>query len=617
MRLLFFRLVARFTILGLFLSPGSIRQYSQEVHKANAASPKVILTEGNDFATRVLGDPWDMTEFSDVSQYLNQSSQVVQLDSYAINNSVFSAHAAPIKQAALHLLFPGYLTALLVGKTGENYPIDANTYKCLFVAAKVDSGPPENGSPDQMVVYWFNDEKLNTGIWGQTAPGIWLYPETSSYTPTPIWKLFSLHLDQAQVPADMVRWENSPDGKWRGLRIDPTIQSTWFQIDWARLTDCQAVNLQISRPGNNPVSVYIRPAGTSREILVLRNTTANPIILDTQGFQVGDYAYMVKNGEVIISSGDFQIRPSPIATIITPSYSSGVDYSTETGNAWDMTDQADIVSTECTTSAMVNGTLQLNTPPPASQPPGCSGDPKIKLNTPIPVDASQYRYLTFRMNTKATIQNVPHAMIARIVWATRGVSGNPSSRCYLVSNDIPYDIGWQTITIDLHDPIQGTAEENTVIDCPQNMTWSGTSPMFEIRFDPNENTTDLPILQELDWVRLTKNDAVTKGKNYQVEIKLNLPWSELDYYNLFYTTDPSNAYQYNMILAEPGKPIVSLGKFPLYLPLVSNSPDLSLDPKTFLWDTSTVIPGEYYPCIQVTKNNIPISYCSKASIVVK
>src|SRR5438552_16813830 len=44
-------------------------------------STVTALREGNDFATRVLGDPWDMNEFSDVSTSLNNAGR----NSYVIN----------------------------------------------------------------------------------------------------------------------------------------------------------------------------------------------------------------------------------------------------------------------------------------------------------------------------------------------------------------------------------------------------------------------------------------------------------------------------------------------------------------------------------------------------
>src|SRR3990172_2092576 len=182
------RKIIRFLILivivSIVLTIGSQEGMPPYTRGARAQSAGK-LPEGRDFSTGRLGDAWDMAEYTDISQYINQSGQANLLEDISVAGGVFSARATALRQASFHLLFPGYLNALLIGNVGRFYPIDVNTYKCLYVAAKVDSGPPENGSPDQMVVYWFADEELNGGTWGLTIPGIWMYPEAGAGTPIP------------------------------------------------------------------------------------------------------------------------------------------------------------------------------------------------------------------------------------------------------------------------------------------------------------------------------------------------------------------------------------------------------------------------------------------------
>ena len=176
---------------------------------------------------------------------------------------------------------PGILNSLLVGKIGAQYPINPNKYKCLYTAAKVDSGAAQNGAPDQMVVYWFANKYLNGSTFGQTLPGIVLYPEAGAGTPTPRWKLYSARLDQ--VPTHLNTWLNAPNGQWQGLRIDATLQNTSFAFDWVRLTDCTPVPINLTYSGSGPVSVSIVPEGTTRDIQVATNVYANPYVLDAQG----------------------------------------------------------------------------------------------------------------------------------------------------------------------------------------------------------------------------------------------------------------------------------------------------------------------------------------------
>lgn len=375
------------------------------------------VTEGNDFATQVMRDPWDMSEFTDISHYLNPSTSPTLMTNIAVNDGIFSARSTSARQASFYPLFPGYDDALQVGKIGAVYPIDPNKYKCFYAAAKVDSGAPQNGSPDQMVVYWFANEKLNRSTFGQTLPGIVLYPEAGTSTPTPRWKLYSARLDQ--VPSYYNAWLNAPNGQWRGLRIDATLQETTFAFDWVRLTDCNPVNISIPWSGSGSVSISIAPEGTSREILVQSNIRTSPYTLDVQGFQPGTYQYFVRNSTTLLSTGTIKINPAPIVEMLNPSPISGEDLATKSGNAWDMEEEFDINNVQCTNARFESGNLVLETPPLSAQPPECVydgiSDARFNLATTLEADTSQYRYLSFRIFTDAPNSDYGLGMIARFV----------------------------------------------------------------------------------------------------------------------------------------------------------------------------------------------------------
>lgn len=620
-----FATILIFTILLFSITvkfPEYFATISGNASNAYAAS-YAELPEGNDFATRVLRNAWDMSEYSDISKYINQSGQANLLKNIAVDDGVFSASATSNKDASFHLLFPGYNTAILTGKVGEYYPIKANTYKCLYIAAKIDSGPAENNSPDQMVVYWFADETLNAGTWGQTLPGIILYPEAGAGTPTPRWKLYKAQLDQ--VGHYQTAWNNAPNGEWKGLRIDPTLQDTTFQIDWARLTDCNAVPLSIDWSGNGPVSISIQPEGTNRDILIDPSTNANPYILDTQGLQAGSYEYFVRGDGSIIATGHFIIKPAPIIDFDSPSVFSGEEYALNAGNPWDMNDYSDVDSVECTNHNIQDGLLVMDTPSVEDQPSSCRGgvvsDPKINLNSPESADTHEFRYLNVRLFTEGLWQNVPDGWILRWIWQVAG--RNQGDICYLVSHDIPFDTGWQTITVDLHDPFNGSPVQ-TAGNCPSNPSWTNNSPALYFRLDPNENITGENLHQELDWITLTKEDAVSQGTSYKVDLSLNLPWSSIDSYQLYYTTDRNQPDQHT---AESNinqrRILIPDNQYSVFLPMVINGSasnpgggDLPYS-KTLYWNTSSVPLNDYYICIDVTANGNTVNYCSEAPVEVK
>ena len=127
-------------------------------------NPTVILAEGDDYATRILRDAWDMSEYSDISQYINQSGQASIVKNIQVNDGVFSAtsvgNSGTGNNGYFFLLFPGYLTAVHTGKAGSHYPINSSKYHCMYVAMQVDSPPPGSLGNDGFNIFWFHDQNV-------------------------------------------------------------------------------------------------------------------------------------------------------------------------------------------------------------------------------------------------------------------------------------------------------------------------------------------------------------------------------------------------------------------------------------------------------------------------
>lgn len=568
--------------------------------------------EGNDFATQVMRTPWNMTDYSEISQCINHSGQIIHLQNIKVENGIFSARSA--NDAQFNPLFPGYWTAMLIGKVGHNYPIQSATYKYLYVAMKVDSGPP-NPYPDAFQIFWFADERQNVpgAAWGYSQ-FIPLHPESGSSTPDPVWKLYKIDLSSPQTQLGETPWTGN--STWQGLRIDPTVQNNVnFQVDWIRLTDAAPVPFPFSfNCGSGSCSVWVRPSGTSREILIESKITS-PYNLDLQGIPPGEYEVIVKNGITVIKTGRFTVNAAPVVNFLKPSPSGSQEYSLLNGNPWDMGDSSDAV-VECAGYQLSNGMLQLSTPTGAAQPSGCWGgvaygspisDPRVVLNTPVPFKASEYRYLSFRMYTEAPWQDLIRGMMARWIWTVQGPGGN----CTYVSHDIPYDVGWQTYTIDLFDTFNGFPE-SVSSGCPIT-NWKDSGIVVGLRFDPNENILGYPLNQVIDWIKLYKEDRSPKGTNFPIKISLNKPPSEVQF-NYFYTTDPTNYPTQRMAQALQSPPPLGIGGHSLFLPLVTKAYDPSDMPPansvTFHWDTSQVSPGAYYICVSVSDLYNKNTYCS-------
>lgn len=558
------------------------------------------VAEGNDFATHVLRDPWDMSAFTDISLGFNNSGQTNYLQNYQVQNGIFSAQATSSADGQFPLLFPGYrinqtTNAINVGKYGVNYPIPSSTYHCLYYAMRVNSS-----SPDWSQVFWFANTHLNDGTapWG-VSNGIYISPS--------IWKLYQVNL--ASYYGTGTPWSNN--ATWQGLVLKATGKANaTFAVDWVRLTDCAAVNTTINWSGSAGY-LWLISASTGNSILAKEGLKGTSTSLDTQGVAPGTYQVCLStsasscNASGTPNPSSLTINQAPIVKFNRPSPTSGADYAAQYGNPWDFSDATDIARTiRFENQSLGGGVLSMWT---ASGDPAWGADPIIWPNYPhVIATGSQYRYLSYRLYTQWPLQNVPQGMLVRWSW---GIGG-----CEVVTRDIPFDVGWQTYSIDLSDPSNGSAVEPNGCS-PSPVVWSTSTNITGLRFDPNENILGQTLYQQLDWIRLTEVDKVTHGSPFPVEISLNKPsqGTTLTYY---YTTTPQ---QPTLHVASPyvASP-PSRSSHQLYLPLTMSNyngiPGASTP--SFLWDTTSVATGTFYLCVTADDTKNRAIYCSDAPVVV-
>lgn len=595
--------------------------------------PSAPIAESEDFATLVLGDPWDMHEFSDISQYINEAGERTVVANPTVSDGLYSGRSLgdinTPHNGWFFVLFPGYETAVHVGKMGSRYPIKTSDYSCVYFSMKVDSP-----SADQHLVYWFGDERLNT----QGAP----YGASAGYPSAPgIWKLYKIDLantDMLPIP-NTVHWKDRAE--WQGLRIDPTIQEgVEYAVDWVRLTSCESNLVPIRfTPDAGITAVWLKPKDTNRRILVATDVDGASGIynLDVQGVEAGEYQVGLGSQTECCneeSSEYLTINQTPIVKFVNPTWYSGEDFATTSGNAWDMTDESDIRSIECVSDyGFENGELRFITPPNTQQPSECVGpppesvaDPKIFLNMPngATIDPNEYRYMTFRIFDAQPWQRIPRGSMIRWIWTVQGDSNRPGFECHLVSQDVPFDVEWNTYTVDLWDAFAGGAEEwaGECDSLPKN--WRGHNEILKVRFDPSENITSEDYNQRIDWLRVTKPNMVSSGDLYPLGLNKFFAGQEFDV-NLYYTTNPATQPKQNAVVLSSnnsgggGTVSPTLGDHNLFLPLIAARPlptssfpsDLS-----YLWDTTGVAGGEYYICAEVTDNLNTAIFCSLATITV-
>jgi hypothetical protein len=610
------------------------------------APEAVSVAESQDFATRQLKDPWDMSEFSDISRYLNTSGQRDTVKNVLVQDGVFSGTSVGDittgKNGYFFVQHPGYYDTIPVGKDGALYPINSSTYHCMYIAMKVNSLASNGFGPDQFQIFWFADGRLNTngGTYGRSG-GIQIYPETVSGQPVHIWKLFKIDLGALSAQGGgTVAWNQA--SSWQGLRIDPTVNANIdFAVDWVRLTSCSS-NLQTVTWTPNAALKYlwIRPANTTRYIRVATDLvgSSGSYSLNIDGIAPGTYYYGLSSSIssccTVENSTPLVINQTPSAKFSRPSFTSGADYATQAGNPWDFSDAADVSEfRNIAAHSFQNGVLDITTS--AGSLPG-GVDANIFLNLPSTVNATEYRYFSFRMYTERPWEDFANGTIVRLVWTIPSLTGQPGYECHLVGQDIPYDVGWQTYSVDLFKAYDGSVEQTSPSGpphCPSLPTsWSSRPNVIKIRFDPNENITSSALHQQLDWVTLTKMDRASIGSNYPIQVQFNKPLTQLKSFTLYYTDNKANPTQHLISQEQLPLSVLSItsdetllaspqdvdAQYKVFLPMILKDypkiQAIGTNGISYLWNTSSVAAGQYYICTEVDDGINRATYCSDAPV---
>ncbi|MBP7963932.1 MAG: hypothetical protein KA003_18255 [Caldilineaceae bacterium] len=185
------------------------------------APPVVVLTqpdgvndkvaEGDDFASRVLGDPWDMAEISDI-----YNEKTVGLADLQMTSGLLTA-VSRTDDPGIYLLWPGWtMDVPNVGKLGANFPINADYYSHLSFRMYASQ-------PGHAGLIWFQDAQLGKGRYGASQ----------HITVEPGWQTYVVTLQGMALTGGDLPWA----GQIQGLRLDPiNAAGVEIKIDWVRLS---------------------------------------------------------------------------------------------------------------------------------------------------------------------------------------------------------------------------------------------------------------------------------------------------------------------------------------------------------------------------------------------
>jgi len=597
------------------------------------SSSGVVLPELDEFATTVMGDPWDMNQPTDLWAYRFESA----MTNSVFANGIYSAKMTDGNGAERITLLTAGATnnaAMRIGKTGYAFPIDADHYRYLTYRIY-----KSNSQCNSSILIWHENDTRTSAVKGISN----VYPACE--TSTPGWHTIVVDLQTLGIQSGSKNWS----GTIRDLFFKPFAgagaANATVKLDWARLT---SENPRTARPytiqwtgSSSSVDLYASlddKVLSSNDFLIAGNVDGSS---GSHTFQTGVlpsgtyYIGADTGGGIIWSSGAVVINTSPQIKITSPSKTSGQEFSeTVLGNAWDMNHTNDL-----------NDSLPFNWQTCVSNPSfvssiyaatltGCSTDTYYTdarfilghMNPPgdnPSIDTDKYRYFSFRYMLSGE-QNIYEGWVARMGWWRENGSGG-TTESTVMSRDMMLLEGWNTYSADLW------AADAVDEAHPVQVAWRDSSPN-RLRFDPAELfLTRLPANVQIDWIKLTAMDEIAQGNSFAITYDLfaTQPTATTFYYDT--DTNPSNGASligtvpalatyngfedglYDDDSTESGLSVVDTGAdYSIYLPIIMN--DYCAD--CVYWDTTAVSLGEYYICAELD-DSYNITYrCSEAPVKV-
>jgi hypothetical protein len=537
-----------------------------------------VVGEGDDYATTVFGDAWDMSESSDIL-----ALHIV--NGGAINNGLLR-YRVPAGDTATYVpvLYPGIGQAEDVGRIGVNFPIDTQRYRWLSFRMYQPAG--------QYQIRWHFAKDFQQ--WSSTN----LYPVTQG------WHTYVIDLETAPIGVTF-----GGNKGWEGQVVGLDLVSfaaggTEILLDWVRLT---AVN-----PTPNGLQVAwssLRPSGSDVEfwldtdqggcdgtlIQTVNNAAANGAFTwnkasdgeaSPANVEPGQYYVCARTGEGVAgySSGQLEVNAAPVVRFTQPSYTSGDDYATAAGNPWDFDSAADLLGVDNGSYAIQNGVLAVTVPSGAR-------DVRVWMNVPTPIARHKYHYLTYRLwfDFPYTLQDV--GQVTRIFWGRAPNTETTSNFIY----DYP---GWQTYNLDLR-----------TLRLNNGLPWL-TDDWTIFRIDPIANLTGQTVTFYLDYLMLTSDE--TADTYAEIKWALTEPDSKDVMMDLYYDTDNKGFNGTPMAQLEVRGQEMSSAPLPstsgarsergvaqaadanVFVPVAFGGFHAPCQGACYTWDTRNLAPGAYY-----------------------
>lgn len=621
-------------ILIMLLAAASSNALSSERATLTFTQPgaqDTVVPALDDFATTVIGDPWDMNEPTDLWGYRSTSHML----NGTFADGLFIANTTD-KAPTVVLLTAGAVNnaAMRIGKTGYAYPINADKYRYLSYRFY-----KSNSKCNSALVMWYADDSRTPAVTGASNS----YPACE--TNGPGWHTKVVDLATIGIQAGEREWS----GTIRELILKPfsgpDADGATLKLDWVRLTSedprgTQSYTLQWTNSDDSQIDLYASRDQVLDEtdMLIATGVDGSQESYTFPGGKLfpGEYYIAAISGQdVVWSPGRIIVNTPPQITITQPSMTSGEDFATAVaGNAWDMNDRNDLNDVvpnwweTCVSNPSITNGIY------SAVQTGCSNDgqftdAKLMLGHMNPagssdpvVNTDKYRYFSFRYRLHGE-QNIREGWVARLGWWQ--VLNGDVTKDPVMSRDIMLMEGWNTYKVDLW--------AADVIDehHPVQRSWRDSAPN-RLRFDPSELfTARLPERFDLDWIKLTAMDEVARGGTFAIKYETDTvrPATVTFYYDN--DTNPGNGRSRitTIDVATPASlsPSSMEGSNPalsptdpetsttVYLPMTMNQYTNCDD--CVQWSTENVAPGQYYVCAEIDDGYNSTYRCSESPVLVR
>ena len=455
-----------------------------------------VVAAGDDYATQVLGDPWDMNDAADID-----TEESLNVTSQSFGGGVFSGQTTAA-DANIYPLFEGYLNSINLGR-GANFPVDTSHYR--YFTVKMKATKPGAATEFSRLVFYQVNGTYGLGVYHALPNNAFVIFSNDMYT----------QIDGTSPNT----WTQFP--QVTGLRVDPATPGgayttgSQFSIEWIRLTapatNAQKTSIVWTDSGyGGAYNIAANDTGGTSFALGA-NISGTTYAADLTFLPPGAYTITVARSDSSASatSAIFRINAPPQITVTVPNASGDLsrDFAaTVFGNPWGPIDATDFLPgigvRNFKNDSYPTGTFYGR---PVNNDPGWFFN--LGGHT---IDTSAYRSLCFKQEVFGS-RSVGGGSIARVFW------GN-STGALTTSDDIVLDDNQGDTTVNeycIPDLSTASLEAN-----PNGGAWSGTKSVF--RIDPDEltppngcNTPDACHDVRLDSVTLSPFAQANPGYTFQ------------------------------------------------------------------------------------------------------